>query len=868
MSAFDKNKAISKAQKLIQAGKIDQAINEYVLIVQNDPRDAASLQKLAGLYAKKKQVPEAVKCYERVGQSFTQAGFYQKALAVYKLALDLDRQNPRLLLALGDLYATLGLKADAQQHFQQSGTLFLQAGDNENGLKVFDKLIKANPDDYAVKARYGEALIRVGRKDEGVAVFRQLAQVLQTQGKFDELAGFYERILGFDSGDHATRRELARVYVRLGFAPKALKHLKDLFDARIIDAETFDLAARVYTLMGKNDKAVQAFLEKIKHLRDAREIDATYQRILEIDPTNEAALRHLGGGAAESEVDLTAFSTREVSKSSKATVAKAEVEIDLTPPPTAVPARPAPRSTPAVEAQSVRQSPQTSGFASAINEASVYIKYGILDRAIEQLLTVVKQDPSNVVALERLFEAYRDSGEKSRAVETAAQLIELYEAVGEMGKSQAALDKAKALDPTHPKLAPFLGGAAAASAQEPAAAVTATSYATEPAVPESEIVLGEDGNDWLGDSASETGSSTGETFGDFLDDRGAQLSGEEAQFIGADGLSLDISPAGGQEPEIEIEMDDAEEIGVPSQGLAHSADVVEVDDGLLEQTVDIEVEPQTIPSGPPAYQADYDEACFLLDQGLYDEAEEVVVRLRGDFPGESVVAELAERLRRARASAAPAAEPAVDPVAADAPAVAPATVQPTAHPDEPKKDDGFGFGGFGDGFDLASELESELGFLEEQNLAPGEEDVPTMEEIFAEFKKGVKQQLSDSDSAAHYDLGIAYMEMGLVEDAVGEFEIASQSPEKAADAYNMIAMAKTRLGNLPGAIEAYRTALALTNLTPAASLNLTYELAVALEDSGDIRGAVEQYKKVLAIDSSYRQVMDRLRALRDRLAQK
>ena len=50
----------------------------------------------------------------------------------------------------------------------------------------------------------------------------------------------------------------------------------------------------------------------------------------------------------------------------------------------------------------------------------------------------------------------------------------------------------------------------------------------------------------------------------------------------------------------------------------------------------------------------------------------------------------------------------------------------------------------------------------------------SLEEIFREFKKGVEQQLSAEDYETHYNLGIAYKEMGLVDEAIGEFQLASK----------------------------------------------------------------------------------------------
>src|SRR3989338_3764675 len=83
--------------------------------------------------------------------------------------------------------------------------------------------------------------------------------------------------------------------------------------------------------------------------------------------------------------------------------------------------------------------------------------------------------------------------------------------------------------------------------------------------------------------------------------------------------------------------------------------------------------------------------------------------------------------------------------------------------------------------DLSSELglEEALDFLTEswESDAKGKD-------TFLEFKHGVEKQLSKEDSETHYNLGIAYMEMELYDDAMREFKIALKDPIFEFDCYN------------------------------------------------------------------------------------
>ena len=91
-------------------------------------------------------------------------------------------------------------------------------------------------------------------------------------------------------------------------------------------------------------------------------------------------------------------------------------------------------------------------------------------------------------------------------------------------------------------------------------------------------------------------------------------------------------------------------------------------------------------------------------------------------------------------------------------------------------------------FDLAAELESELGEAEGRlgGEALGQPEEPTLEEIVEGFKRGVAENLSSEDYDTHYNLGIAYREMGLLDEAIGEFQLAAKDPAHLVDCCSML----------------------------------------------------------------------------------
>lgn len=160
-------------------------------------------------------------------------------------------------------------------------------------------------------------------------------------------------------------------------------------------------------------------------------------------------------------------------------------------------------------------------------------------------------------------------------------------------------------------------------------------------------------------------------------------------------------------------------------------------------------------------------------------------------------------------------------------------------------------------FDLMSELADD--FADAADAAPPSDDEIqfSADEVFAEFKKGVAKTVSDKDYATHYDLGIAYREMGLVEDAIAEFEVASKAPEKEVDSWSMVGLCRRELSDLDGAIAAYKKAANSDRCTPKQIVAIEYELAVSLEMKGDHAGALRLFAKVAKADPAFRDAKQR-----------
>jgi tetratricopeptide (TPR) repeat protein len=251
-------------------------------------------------------------------------------------------------------------------------------------------------------------------------------------------------------------------------------------------------------------------------------------------------------------------------------------------------------------------------------------------------------------------------------------------------------------------------------------------------------------------------------------------------------------------------------------------------------------------SGPVTEELN--EASFFLDQGLLDEAREVLETVELVRPGLPRTAALRERLAALEASKAAAPSPTPPP----APPAEPPGVEPIP----------VSTGSYNLAEELADELQ-ELGPPPEEPSAAGGDFQYSVEEVFSEFKKGLERVVQSTDVDTHYDLGIAYKEMGLLDDAVQVFEVARQACQgqpKEVDCLTMIGLLQGMRSEPERAVAAFRDALSSPHAAPR-EMSLRYEIGLAHEAANAPGKALGQYLAVQNADPGHRDVAERVRRL-------
>ena len=143
-------------------------------------------------------------------------------------------------------------------------------------------------------------------------------------------------------------------------------------------------------------------------------------------------------------------------------------------------------------------------------------------------------------------------------------------------------------------------------------------------------------------------------------------------------------------------------------------------------------------------------------------------------------------------------------------------------------------------------------------------------DIFEEFRVAEEGDEVREDFETHYNMGTAYKEMDLMDEAIQEFQ-TSASLVKPADGTsrflqccNMLGHCFVQKGMPEAAVLWFKKGLQAPGHTEDEYQALRYELASAYEQLGDLKQAREFYTEVYGVDVSYREVAEKLSQLRQK----
>ncbi len=198
---FNKQKVLASAEKYVQQGKLQNAIAEYEKILKNDPKDLTVTNTVGDLYSRSGDSDKATECFKSVGDAYAGQGFTVKAIAMYKKICKL-KPSLESLLKLAELYTQQGLFNDARAQYLQVAEEFMKAGELDNAVRIFQKILEMDPENSQMRVKLAEVYVRLGKKNEAWQIFSAAAESMRSKGSLSGAEEVLQRMLTLDPGNN------------------------------------------------------------------------------------------------------------------------------------------------------------------------------------------------------------------------------------------------------------------------------------------------------------------------------------------------------------------------------------------------------------------------------------------------------------------------------------------------------------------------------------------------------------------------------------------------------------------------------------------------------------------------------------------
>lgn len=891
---LDKAAVLKEAQKHLAKGAIDKAISELEKLVAEGP-DGNTFNTIGDLYLKKGVQKTATDYYRKAAAFFWHEGFTQKAQALYKKVLNLNPADTDALYAFGELSEEKGLVTDAIKYYLATADLLSKEGKKDRILGIYEKILSLSPANVPLRIKVAEIFMREGLKSDAAREYLHVAKIHEETGDPAKAKDFFQKAIDLNPRNVEAVLGLIHLYEKAGDVKQAAARMKDatvLFPddpeiflrcaelsirtndpagaqqclTRIIEKDPNNVSARkmlgnIYLKSGAKEKAWQQYLpvldgiltdenyedaitlletfkpldpvETSKRLislfRQLEEKDrlcdelvglgdyyssqgredearSCYDETLQLNPDHPAARMRVAPAQPEPEPEAAPpapekgpldIEIPDLFLATEEAAEAAETEMPF-----------APEEAPAVSGVEEKEHITVLGekpLDEVITEVDIFSRYGLLAEAEKLLEGLRNRYPDNIDVHTRLKALFMDMQDRERAVTECIVLSKLYKREGDEARSGQMLKEAAEINPDDPRLAEY---GIIPSAERPSPA--------PPAV----VSFGE----------AVTGAEPD------IEDYEEEIA--EADFYARQGLTIEAVKILEKLQRLFPENKDVIE-RLHALGRTPSVADIEEMTGSVELTDTVGVgepsgtreefgAPET--AGPAggfdlAGEAEEPEGAELTtDMGRFGELEleeKVSLTAREQEEGVKLPPE-----KPGTAEISLAGEPAA----------------------ETKEE----------AFEDFSITESELVDAQEMPEPALDNDVL---EIFQEFKKGLEKELGDEDAETHYNLGIAYKEMGLVDDAIKEFQTAKEDPKRFLQSSTMLGVCYMEKGLASLAIDVLAKALETMKEKDESYWALSYELAEAYEKNQNLTEAVSLYTSIYGWNAKFRDISAKMTLL-------
>jgi tetratricopeptide (TPR) repeat protein len=141
------------------------------------------------------------------------------------------------------------------------------------------------------------------------------------------------------------------------------------------------------------------------------------------------------------------------------------------------------------------------------------------------------------------------------------------------------------------------------------------------------------------------------------------------------------------------------------------------------------------------------------------------------------------------------------------------------------------------------------------------EDGAQLDELLVDFRARVEETVGQADPEEHLEMGQALHDMGRLDEAIREFQVAARAPEPPIRAFELLGAAFLEKGLVSVAVRVLTRALRTPGHKDHDLLQVLYLLGLAREELGETEAALDCYERVYSVDIDFRDVADRMRTV-------
>ncbi len=288
--AIDREKVLQSAQRHVDKKRYDKAIADYRRLIAEDPGDVRTLLKIGDLHLKLDQHEQAISTYEQVGEFYYREGFSVKAIAVYKQirgiirrhAAHLEGRYGHIVPRLAEIYTQLGLTSDALAAYDEVATRLRSEGRERDALDIFKKVVELDPQNPIAHLRVADSRARLGDIDKAVDRFGEAARIMVKLGRRDDALKVLDRLLEYRQDPRYARMAAELFLDRAGpnDGMAALAKLQLAFKADPKDLSTLAMLAQAFDSIQQPKKAIEVLKESARIAKDVGD-RATFNQLID-----------------------------------------------------------------------------------------------------------------------------------------------------------------------------------------------------------------------------------------------------------------------------------------------------------------------------------------------------------------------------------------------------------------------------------------------------------------------------------------------------------------------------------------------------------------------------------------------------------